>query len=435
MFLVAAAPLEPVVRGGRDQECRGRGGAEERHEVDVSLKLGYLAESLCERNRQEEREQDLDARQGDAQLVQELDQLTVFPFLLALSVRHVLMFPEIQHMSNERSTVRIESSVTAISWIPSEAVEGLPKIPFTMGVAHYDDPPPDVIEDLDAMREADAFREANELRAYIEVADDGSITDAGHLGTGHLGVTRIKVGPKELSVAAVALPTIQAEPQIGDGWVRFKQTAGGRTGAPAPRRVRGKPFMRISSAIAWTTLALTIKADGTSEHELAGESPFPRHWVYDKDGKLVQKSGTIDFEQWYRESHGENTPWGSEETEAFVTEAESALERELSRTIMRSGATSKPRQLELDETLTEQGETGDGIYLLLDGVLGVEVDGETVAQVGPGAVLGARALIEGGQRTATLRAVTPAKVVVASADDIEPSALEELAGAHRREEG
>jgi hypothetical protein len=48
--------------------------------------------------------------------------------------------------------VRIESSVTAISWIPSEAVEGLPKIPFSMGVAHYDDPPPDVIEDLDALR-------------------------------------------------------------------------------------------------------------------------------------------------------------------------------------------------------------------------------------------------------------------------------------------
>src|SRR5262245_66511232 len=94
--------------------------------------------------------------------------------------------------------VRIESSVTAISWIPSEAVEGLPKIPFTMGVAHYDDPPPDVIEDLDAMREADAFREANELRAFIEVGDDGSIMDSAHLGTGHRGLTRLTVGPKEL---------------------------------------------------------------------------------------------------------------------------------------------------------------------------------------------------------------------------------------------
>jgi cyclic nucleotide-binding protein len=324
--------------------------------------------------------------------------------------------------------MRIESSVTAISWIPSEAVEGLPKIPFTMGVAHYDDPPPDVLDDLDALHEADAFREANELRAFIEVDDDGKITDYGHLGQGRIGVTRMKLGPREVSVAAVALPTIQGEPEVGDGWVRFKQTAGGRTGMPAPRRVRGKPFFQINSAIAWTTLALTIKADGSSEHELTGASPFPRHWIYDKDGKLVEKSGMIDFDQWYRESYGKNTPWGDEDSDAFVTEVESELERELARSIMRQGAASKPRRLEVDETLTEQGAPGDELYLVLDGVLAAEIDGETVAQIGPGAILGERAIVEGGKRTATLRAVTPAKVVTVEADQIEPSALEELAG-------
>ena len=324
--------------------------------------------------------------------------------------------------------MRIESSVTAISWIPSEAVEGLPKIPFTMGVAHYDDPPPDVLDDLDALHEADAFREANELRAFIEVDDDGRITDYGHLGQGRIGVTRMKLGPQEVSVAAVALPTIQGEPEVGDGWVRFKQTAGGRTGMPAPRRVRGKPFFQINSAIAWTTLALTIKADGSSEHELTGASPFPRHWIYDKDGKLVEKSGMIDFDQWYRESYGKNTPWGDEDSDAFVTEVESELERELARSIMRQGAASKPTRLEVDETLTEQGAPGDELYLVLDGVLAAEIDGETVAQIGPGAILGERAIVEGGKRTATLRAVTPAKVVTVEADQIEPSALEELAG-------
>ena len=328
--------------------------------------------------------------------------------------------------------MRIESSVTAISWIPSEAVKGLPKIPFSMGVAHYDDPPPDVIDDLGPLVEADAFREANELRAFIEV-EDGKITGCGHLGQGHLGVTRVKLGPREISVPAVALPTIQNEPEVGDGWVRFTQTAGGRTGAPAPRRVSGKPFFRINSAIAWTTLALTIKADGSSEHELAGASSFPRHWVYDPEGKLVQKSGTIDFDEWYRSSHGKNTPWGDEDSEAFVTEVESALERELSRSIMRDGAASKPRRLEIDETLTEQGDSGDELYLLLDGVLAVEVDGETVAQIGPGAILGERAVVEGGKRTATLRAVTPAKAVSVPADQIDPSALEELAGSRRAE--
>jgi hypothetical protein len=324
--------------------------------------------------------------------------------------------------------MRIESSVTAISWIPSEAVEGLPKIPFTMGVAHYDDPPPDVLDDLDALHEADAFREANELRAFIEVDDDGKITDYGHLGQGRIGVTRMKLGPREVSVAAVALPTIQGEPEVGDGWVRFKQTAGGRTGMPAPRRVRGKPFFQITSAIAWTTLALTIKADGSSEHELTGASPFPRHWIYDKDGKLVEKSGMIDFDQWYRESYGKNTPWGDEDSDAFVTEVESELERELARSIMRQGAASKPTRLEVDETLTEQGAPGDELYLVLDGVLAAEIDGETVAQIGPGAILGERSIVEGGKRTATLRAVTPAKVVTVEADQIEPSALEELAG-------
>ena len=329
--------------------------------------------------------------------------------------------------------MRFESSVTAVSWIPSEAVEGLPKIPFTMGVAHYDDPPPDVIDDLDALREADAFREANELRAFIEV-EDGKITDCGHLGRGHLGVTRMKLGPRELSVAAVALPTIQGEPEVGDGWARFTQTAGGRTGMPAPRRVRGKPFFQINSAIAWTTLALTIKVDGSSDHELIGASPFPRHWVYDHERKLVQKSGMIDFDQWYRESFGKNTPWGDEDSSAFVTEVESALERELSRSVMREGAPSKPTRLDVDDTLVEQGDSGNELYLLIDGVLAAEVDGETVAEIGPGAILGERAVVEGGKRTATLRAVTPAKVVSVPADQVEPAALEELAGARRREE-
>jgi hypothetical protein len=302
-----------------------------------------------------------------------------------------------------------------------------------MGVAHYDDPPPDVIDDLDALREADAFREANELRAFIEV-EDGKITDYGHLGRGHIGVTRMKLGPRELSVAAVALPTIQGEPEVGDGWVRFTQTAGGRTGMPAPRRVRGKPFFQINSAIAWTTLALTIKADGSSQHELIGASPFPRHWIYDRENKLVQKSGMIDFDEWYRESFGKNTPWGDEDSPAFVTEVESALERELSRSIMREGAASKPRRLEIDDILVEQGETGNELYLIVDGVLAAQVDGETVAEIGPGAILGERAVVEGGKRTATLRAVTPAKIVEVTADQIDPAALEELAGAHRREE-
>ena len=74
------------------------------------------------------------------------------------------------------------------------------------------------------------------------------------------------------------------------------------------------------------------------------------------------------------------------------------------------------------------------LFLLLDGVLVVEVDGEELAELGPGAVLGERALLEGGTCTATLRAVTPCKVAAVSTDGIDRSKLGQLADGHRREE-
>jgi CRP-like cAMP-binding protein len=84
-------------------------------------------------------------------------------------------------------------------------------------------------------------------------------------------------------------------------------------------------------------------------------------------------------------------------------------------------------------TLVEQGDDGSDMYVLLDGVFSVEVDGASVAQVGPGAVLGERALLEGERRTATLRALTPSKVATASGDELSAEMLSELAEGHRRE--
>jgi hypothetical protein len=329
--------------------------------------------------------------------------------------------------------MRIESSVTALSWIPSDAIEGMPKIPFELGVGHYDEPPPDRLEegDLERLREADRFREANFLKGWIEV-EDGKVVDHGHDGAGLVGSTTFRFGPKDVVVPGVAFEILRPEPEAHDEAVRFVQTVGGRAGFPAPRRVSGRPFFRIHSATAWTTLALTIGADGSSEHELVGASPFPRHWIYDHEGKLVQKAGTIDFKTWSREAHGDRTPWGDEESQAFVTVAESALERQLSRELM-NGAAPKRRKLEPDETLVQQGEAGDELYLLLDGVLAVEVDGEEVAEIGPGAILGELAVLEAGKRTATLRARTRCRVGIVPAQLIDRAALQKLAAGRQRE--
>jgi hypothetical protein len=328
--------------------------------------------------------------------------------------------------------MRIESSVTAISWIPSEAIEGMPKIPFELGIGHYDEPPPDEVAegDLERLRDADRFREANHLYAWIEVEDE-RITDYGHEGRGLVGSTTFRLGPKDVVVPGVGFDTLRPEPEVTDGAVRFVQTVGGRAGFPAPRRVSGKPFFRIHSATAWTTLALTIRADGSSEHELVGASRFPRHWIYDKDGKLVQKAGTVDFKTWYRESHGERTPWGDEDSEAFVTQAESALERQLSRELMQGGGAPERRKLDADEVLIAQGFPGDELYLILDGVLAVEKKGEEIAELGPGAIVGEMAALEGGKRTATVRAKTACRVVTIPAEAIERSAREQLAAGRR----
>jgi Cyclic nucleotide-binding domain len=330
--------------------------------------------------------------------------------------------------------MRIESSVTAISWIPSEAIEGMPKIPFELGIGHYDPPPPDRIEhgDLARLRDEDRFREANDLRAWIEV-EDGKVVDHGHEGAGYVGSTTFRLGVKDLVFQGVPFDTLRPDPEIRDDEVRFFQTVGGRAGFPAPRRVKGRPFMRVNSATAWTTLALTIRADGSSEHELIGASPFPRHFVYDREGNLAQKAGTVDFKTWYREAHGEHTPWGDEDSEPFVAQAESALERELSSILMQGDAKLPRRKLKADDRLVEQGDPGDELYLLLDGVLAAVVDGEEIAHVGPGAILGEGAIVGEGTRGATLRACTAARVAVIDPSMIDREAMEKLAAGRRRE--
>jgi len=330
--------------------------------------------------------------------------------------------------------MRYHKSVTAISWIPSEAISGMPKLPFELGIGHYDEPPPDELApgDLEQLRTEDRFREANFLEAWVEV-EDGKIVDHGYSGGGLVGSTTFKVGPKSIVVPGVAFETIRADPEVSDDNVRFAQTVGGRAGFPAPRRVSGQPFFRIQSATAWTTLALTINADGSAEHELVGASPFPRHWVYDDSGKLAQKSGTVDFKTWYRESHGERTPWGEEDSPAVVAAAETELERRLSAQVM-GGGKVKRRTLKEGETLVEQGEAGSDLYLILDGVLAVEADGDQVAEVGPGNIVGEMALLQDeGKRTATLRARTPARVAVLSAESIDREALSQLAGGRQRD--
>lgn len=320
--------------------------------------------------------------------------------------------------------MRHESSVTSVSWIPLGAVEALTRLPFDWGIAHYDDPPPPSLPDLRRLQADNAFRFANELRAWIEV-EDGRVVGYGHLGCGHLGATALRLGGREVIFPAVALPELRPPPEVGETWVRFVQTAGGRTGAPVPRALPRPPFIRLTAPLAWSTLGLTIHADGSSSGELLGASPFPRHWVYDHSGEVVAKTGLVDFRSWFKSAHDARTPWGGEDSLPVVSAVETALERRLSHLII--GARPPFRRLGPGEVLAEQGKPGDELFLLFDGMLTVEVDGELVTEVGPGAILGEMAGLSGGTRTATLRASTPCRVAVVPRGQIDRNALAELA--------
>src|SRR5580693_5697520 len=138
--------------------------------------------------------------------------------------------------------MRYESTVTSLSWIPSEAVTGSSKAAFEGGIAHYDQAPPGELgppgspESVTGLQQADRFRFANMLSAWIDTDDRGAVIGAGYHDDsgGLMGATTVRVGAARRTFQAVRLPDLRRAPEHGDGWVRFTQTTGGKTGVPAP---------------------------------------------------------------------------------------------------------------------------------------------------------------------------------------------------------
>jgi hypothetical protein len=325
--------------------------------------------------------------------------------------------------------VRIESSVTAVSWVPLDCVEGGQRLHFHVGAAQYDDPPPEHLDDLASLLAEGRVRLANRLHGFIEV-EGGRVVAHGQSGQGDVGAPGHPLQPDPQDEAfvgftAVPLPDLRPDPEVGDGWVRFGQTAGGLLSVGMPYRPSPAGSPRLAAPAAWTTLALTVHSDGRSEQALTGASPFPRHWVYDDGGRLIATSGVVDFTGWQADAWDPFTPWGGRDAPVRATAVETALEREMSRVIV--GSAPHWLRLRRGATLVEQGDPGGELYLLFDGLLAVEIDGRTVTELGPGAVVGEIALLEGGRRTATLRAVTSCRVAAVPGDRIDRDALAELA--------
>ncbi len=332
--------------------------------------------------------------------------------------------------------MRVEGSVTAISWVPADAIGPDARAALRLGTSGADDEPPvnlgpDIEATLDAV--GDRYRFANHLWGFAEFDDDGEVRRYGEQGSGRLGHWRVHEG-LEMAIGTIPMPERRGEPAVGRGWVRFHQTWGARTASNIAKATLRPPFVRFDAPVAWTTLELTLHVDGRVDGRLAGASPFPRHWVYDTHGRLDATSAVTDWKAWAGTAIGGHTPWGDEDSPAFLTAVQSTLERELAQMLLlRDTGRPAVRQLHAGEVLTRQGDPGDELYIVVDGVVVVSVDGIEVVELGPGTVLGERAVLLDGRRTATVTAATPAKVMVVPAERVDRDRLAGLAASHRRE--
>jgi CRP-like cAMP-binding protein len=82
--------------------------------------------------------------------------------------------------------------------------------------------------------------------------------------------------------------------------------------------------------------------------------------------------------------------------------------KELSRVTEAAIVTEHPA----GDELTEQGAYSHRFYLILEGKVSVERDGDAVAVLGPGEFIGEISLLGGGKATATVRCEEPTRCLV-----------------------
>jgi hypothetical protein len=304
-------------------------------------------------------------------------------------------------------------------------LEGVFEVPFGRGIAHYDQPPPDNSPDVDALLDADAIRFANQVRAWIEV-QDGRICDHGMTGGGRLGSTTVRLRKRGHTFAGVALPDLVGEPEVLADRVRFRQTCGGHTGAPLPRAIPHPPFVRIAAPLAWSTILLTLFADGTSESEIADASAFPRHYLYDSAGRLTHKSALIRYKDWLHRSEQQRSPWAGVHEPVPTAQVKQHAERSLADTLLVS-ARYEQYHLPAGAMLGSHPIREDQVAVLLDGLMVVLIDDEPAVEIGPGSIFDPSTRIAESKQHAKIRAQTAARFALLSRSDVDTDALHEVA--------
>ena len=182
------------------------------------------------------------------------------------------------------------------------------------------------------------------------------------------------------------------------------------------------PFWRLTAPVAWSTITLTLHADGSSEARLIDASPFPRHFLYDSAGRLTHKSALLRYHDWIRESGRHATPWDMAAGPVPVAPVNTEGEQSLANSILVSGDYRQHR-LPAGALLSEAPIAGTEVHLLLDGLLVIEIDRRPAAEAGPGAIFDPVLRTQYSKDHVTVRAQTPCRLAIVPRSGLDGQAL------------
>lgn len=83
----------------------------------------------------------------------------------------------------------------------------------------------------------------------------------------------------------------------------------------------------------------------------------------------------------------------------------------------RIAALARPIEAQTGDELTHQGEIGLDFFVIVEGNAVALVDGDEVGTIGTGGFFGEMALIDGGERVATVTATSPMRLLVLGRHD------------------
>lgn len=85
--------------------------------------------------------------------------------------------------------------------------------------------------------------------------------------------------------------------------------------------------------------------------------------------------------------------------------------------LARIAAVAKPREVAAGSQLTCQGDDGNEFFVIVSGEASATVDDDEVGTIGPGGFFGEMALIDGGERVATVTATSAMQLLVLDRHD------------------